>query len=169
MIDANPLFADPVKNDGHITWNSPCRDTGDNSVVTEPVDFEGDPRIALGYKADMGADKYWFHTYHVGRILPGSTIDLKVVGWPTAPVEVALNDSIVDPPIPTPHGDLFLSWPPLWYGNVGKIPSNGILTLPVTVPLTWSSGDTYYLQSLVGPWGGPWTWLTNAKVLVVES
>jgi parallel beta-helix repeat protein len=48
MISVDPLFADPVNDDFHLTWNSPCRDTGDNSAVTETTDFENDPRIALG-------------------------------------------------------------------------------------------------------------------------
>jgi len=74
MIDADPLFADTAGGDYHITWNSPCLDGGDNSVVTESFDFEGDPRIALGFVVDMGADEYWFHAYHSGRVIPGSFV-----------------------------------------------------------------------------------------------
>ena len=168
MIDADPLFADPASEDFHITWDSPCLDSGDKSVVTALFDFEGDPRIALGVAVDMGADEYWFHTYHVGRVIPGSTIDLKFVGWPTAPVTLAMDDSIVDPPTPTPHGDLHLPWPPLWSGYIGKVPANGILTLPLTIPSGSTSGDVGYFQSLIGPWGGPYTRLSNLLTLTVE-
>lgn len=167
-IDADPLFADAAGGDYHITVLSPCLDGGSNSVVTQSVDFEGDPRIALGLGVDMGADEYWFHLYHSGPVIPGSSIDLKVVGWPTAPVTLAVADSLVDPPTPTPHGNLYLSWPPLWSGHIGKVPASGILSLPVTVPPGCIPGDAYYLQALVGPWGGPMTLLTNLEALVVQ-
>ena len=166
-IDADPLFADPLNGDFHLTWDSPCRDSGDNSVVTEPTDFEGDPRIALG-TVDMGADEYYYHLYHMGDVIPGSPIDVKVVGYPGAIVALALNDTIVDPPINTQHGDLYIVWPLLWNGKVGKIPGTGILSFPATVPSGWTSGDQYYLQALVGPWGGAWTRLTNFETLVGE-
>ena len=167
MIDADPLFADAANSDFHLTWNSPCRDTGDNSVVTEDFDFEGDPRIAFG-TVDMGADEYYYHLYHMGDVIPGSPIDLKVVGYPTAPVLLALGSGIQDPPLSTQYGDLCLNWPPLWQGNIGTVPGDGVLSLPITVPSSWTSGEEHPLQALVGPWNGPWTWLTNAEVLVVE-
>jgi hypothetical protein len=47
MIDADPLFVQPGIGDLHLTWNSPCRDSGDNSAATELFDFEGDPRIFM--------------------------------------------------------------------------------------------------------------------------
>ncbi len=167
-IDADPLFADLDGGDYHITWGSPCLDSGDDSVVTDSLDFEGDPRIAAGVAVDMGADEYWFHLYHSGAVIPGSTIDLKVVGWPVALVTLALADHSVDPPTPTPYGDLYLPWPPLWSGNMGVVPGSGILILPVTVPAGSTPGDEFYLQALVGPWGGPTTTLTNLEVLTVE-
>ena len=116
----------------------------------------------------MGADEYYYHLYHKGDIVPGSSIDVKVVGFPTAPVTLYLGSGLADPPYATQHGDFFLNWPPLWQGGVGTVPADGILTFTASVPSEWTSESRHPLQALVGPWGGPWTWLTNAEVLVVE-
>jgi len=73
MIDADPLFIDPVNNDYHLSCASPCIDAGDNFAENLPaLDFEGDPRKFPGNGigvfpaglppqeavADMGADEY---------------------------------------------------------------------------------------------------------------
>ena len=168
MIDADALFVDAANNDYHVTWQSPCRNTGDNFASGLSFeDFEGDPRIVQG-TVDMGADEFYYHLYYTGDVTPGGSINLKVVGYPTAPVTLFLGSSIQDPPYNTQHGDFWLQWPPLWQGGIGNVPTNGVLSFPVTVPSGWTSGDEHPLQALVGPWSGPWTWLTNAEVLVVE-
>jgi hypothetical protein len=81
MIDADPLFAEAVNGDFHLTFNSPCRDSGDNSAVTELYDFEGDPRISYG-TVDMGADEFFTHLYCIGQLSPGGRIYGKLVGLP---------------------------------------------------------------------------------------
>ncbi len=57
-IAENPLFAndssDPNNWDFHLSPGSPCIDAGDNSVVTEITDLDGNPRIINGI-VDMGA------------------------------------------------------------------------------------------------------------------
>jgi len=163
-IDADPLFVDSAASDFHLTWDSPCRDVGLNTIGSE--DFEGDPRIALG-TVDIGADEFYYHLYHVGEVVPGSQIDLKFVGYPTAPVTLAFGAAILDPPLLTQHGNLHI-WPFVWSGVVGNIQGDGTFAMTVTVPLSWNPGDKVPLQSLIGPWGGPWSWLTNLDRLVVE-
>jgi len=166
-IDADPLFADLANGDCHLTWSSPCRGAGDNSAITELYDFEGDPRIALG-TVDMGADEYYYRLYHMGDVVPGSPIDIKVVGYPTAPVTLYLGSGLADPPYSTEHGDFFLNWPPLWQGSIGTVPEEGIKVLSTTVPSGWTPGSEHPLQALVGPWGGTYTLLTNPLILTVE-
>ncbi len=153
-------------NDNHLTWNSPCLNSGDNSVVTEPYDFEGDPRI-VATTVDMGADEFYYHLYHTGDLVPGNNIDLEVIGYPLAPVTLAWGQTILDPPYPTQHGELYI-WPFVWAGFVGTVSSNGVLSLPVTIPSIWQPGDHAPMQALVGPWGGSWTVLTNLNVITVE-
>ena len=167
MIDAAPLFAEPANNDYHLTWPSPCHNTGDNTAVTELYDFEGDPRMALG-TVDMGADEYYYHLYHMGDVVPGSPIDIKVVGIPGLPALLVLGTGIQDPPLPTPHGDLWLTMPLAKSWSLGAIPGTGILTFPATTPSVWPVGSEHPFQALVGPWGGAITQLTNLMILTVE-
>jgi len=165
-IDADPLFAGAGHDDYHLTWDSPCRHAGENSSVIEADDFEGDPRI-VGGSVDMGADEFYYHLYHTGSVLPGNTIDVKIIGYPQAPVSLAWGQTILDPPISTQQGDLHI-WPFVWSGFIGNVQSTGVLVRPVTIPSTWQSGDGAPLQALVGPWGGGWARLTNLDEVTVD-
>jgi predicted outer membrane repeat protein len=165
--NSDPLFSDPANEDFHLTWLSPCRNTGDNTAVTELYDFEGDPRIALG-TVDMGADEFYYHLYKIGDVLPGAPIAVKVVGDPGSSAMLALGNGIQDPPQSTPHGDLWLSLPLAMSWQLGAIPGTGILTMPATVPAGWPSGSRHPFQALVGPWGGGATRLTNLMELTVK-
>ncbi len=168
MIDADPLLVDRAGGDCHLTWDSPCRNAGDDAAPGLPTsDFEGDPRGLLG-AADIGADEYHYHLYGVGDPVPGGAVELKIVGYPAAPAMIAFDREIMGAPLPTIHGDFYLPWPPLWYGWIGSVPGNGVLAVTATIPAGWNAGEECFLQGLAGPWGGPLTRLTNPMALVVE-
>lgn len=56
-ISIEPLFADRINGDYHLTSGSPCIDAGDDSYVQAGwVDMDGEARI-LGAHVDIGADE----------------------------------------------------------------------------------------------------------------
>ena len=168
MYTIDPGFADETNRDYHILYTSPVRNCGDGSASgMASEDFEGDPRIVEG-GVDIGADEFYYHLYHLGSVVPGDLIEIKVAGIPAYPVTLFLGSAIQDPPYHTVHGDFFLSWPVLWQGALGAVRPDGILTVPVSVPLTWNQGEQKPLQALVGYWGDPLTRLTNLELLTVE-
>jgi len=168
MIDADPLFADPGREDFHLTFQSPCVEAGESNAYGLPSeDFEDDQRIAWN-RVDIGADEFYYHLYAIGSVRPYSKIDVKVVGDPSAPATLFLGSGIAEPPYQTQHGEFWLTWPPLWQSNTGYVPGSGILVLKTVVPSTWSSGSEHPLQALIGPWGGSNTHLSNLLTLVAE-
>ncbi len=168
MIDADPELFDPANDDFRLTFDSPCRDCGDNSAPTiAKMDMEGDPRTVLG-TVDMGADEYYYHLYHRGQVTPGSPIDLCVVGYPGAPVMLYGGSLAGGDPMSTSYGYFFLEYPPAFGIPIGSVPADGVLALQLTIPPGWSPGSEHPFQCLVGPLGGPWTRLSNLMILTVE-
>ena len=163
MIDADPLFVDKPNDDFHLTWYSPCKNTGDNSAVTELYDFEGDPRIAYG-TVDMGMDEFYTHLYWTGDATPGGSAALKFVGLPgTTPVQLWLGSGIMDPPLPTKYGDWYLQFPLLADVVLGPVPSpDGVLVLPFTFPPDTPTPLSLHFQAGVG------MKLTNLSVMAVK-
>ncbi len=161
LIDADPLFAEPGVLDAHLTADSPCRGAGDSTAPNLPAtDLEGDPMATSGL-VDMGADQFHLHLYHLGDVVPGTRTDLRVVGFPGDPVMLLLGSGVLDPPWPTPFGDLYLVMPITAY-CMPIIPPSGVLITSATVPASWIPGEEYPFQAFVG------ARLTNLMVLVAE-
>lgn len=167
-ISAAPILADPFLGDFHLTFSSPCRNVADGTAPDLlPTDFEGDRRSAQG-AVDMGADEFDHHLYYLGAATPGGQIAVRAVGPPGMPVSLSLGKGVLNSPLPTQHGYLYLTLPLLANWNLGAIPANGVLFSPVTVPPGWAAGEEHPLQALVGAWGGPFTRLTNLMMVEVE-
>lgn len=167
MINLDPLFVHPASGDLHLTFASPCRNSGDSSPYQIYSDFEGDPRIVSG-TVDMGADEFHFHLYHVGDVTPGNQLSIRTIGGPGMPVLLAHSLGIQNPAQLTPYGDLYLTRPPRWSSNIGMIQANGVNNFTITVPSYWNPGDEKYFQALVGSSGVPMRKLTNLMTLTVE-
>jgi hypothetical protein len=168
IIDADPIFFDPLTNDFHLCVDSPCRNMG-NILNTGllALDFEGDPRHRQK-KTDIGADEFHFHLYSVGKIVSGSPVPLHVTGLPGMSVILGIADGVNDAPFSTPYGNLYLEFPLTNSSFLGFIPAQGILKLPMQIPTQWQAGSNHYLQALVGALGGTYSALTNTIVLTAE-
>jgi hypothetical protein len=167
MIDADPLFVDPVNGDFHLPFHSPCRDGGDSLAPNLPAgDFEGDPRIAHG-TIDMGADEFHTHFYITGKASPGGSVRLNFVDLPgTSPVGLFLGTAGLYPaPMPSAYGDWYLVPPVSHLFPLGQIPApGGVSALDMRIPIDIPVPATIYLQSHMGT---PWHF-TNPFVLDVE-
>jgi hypothetical protein len=148
-IDEDPLFVDPDQDDLHLTYYSPCRNAGDDTGVLVPVDFEGDPRIAMG-RTDMGVDEFHDHLYCMGEFTPCGAIEGKLVGVPGAsPVGLFIGSGVLDPPVPTAWGNFHLQAP--WFLlPLAPIPPKGVLELPATIPATPAGPYDLPMQALIG-------------------
>jgi hypothetical protein len=160
-IDADPLFMDPDGNDFHITYDSPCRDTG--KIGTAPgipkEDYENDPRKLL--KVDIGADEFYTHLYVTGDVTPGGDVALKFVGEPDAPMCLFIGAGILEPPLQTMWGEFYIKAP--WVQvNLPPVPSSGIMVLTGTLPDPPPAPYDLPMQAIIGDS------LTNLCVLEVR-
>jgi len=162
-INSDPLFVDPYSNDFHLTYPSPCKDSGDNAVTSKLFDFEGDPRIANG-TVDMGADEFYTHLYCTGDATPGGTIALNFIDIPNkTPVFLWIGSGVLDPPFHSKkYGDWYLQPPVLIDMFLGAIPQpNGVLSFSYTFDPTFPTIDIP-MQALIGKK------LTNLCVMPVK-
>lgn len=165
MIDADPeIFYYSSNLDRHLPYSSPCKDTGDNSIIAPgDTDFEGDPRVADG-TVDMGWDEFYPHLYDLMEMLyPGRHLNLRVVGDPgTAPVILWVGSGVMDPPLPLVYGDWHLALPLLLQMNLGPIPAGSFFGLSVRIPASVPSNIDIPIQAIVG------NRLTNLCVLQIQ-
>jgi len=151
-IDSDPMFADPFNLDFHIKYNSPCRDTGNKTLLDLPsFDFENDPRIAWG-EADMGADEFYNHLYIVGLPSHGKPIDVKITGQPgPASLWLCLSMSAKQIPQNTKWGDWYLEYPLTGPVLLGQIPTiEGVYVLSGVIPTSPPDKYNFHMQALIG-------------------
>lgn len=162
MIDKDPLFADQSAQDFHLTFHSPCKDSGKNFILIETVDFEGDPRIAFN-TIDMGSDEFHNHLYYLGEAAPSKEISLKFVGLPgSAPVALFVGNGILNPPLPTIWGEWHLDFPLIGPIHFSAIPNDGIGVFTDRLPGNLIPPISIPMQTFIG------TDLSNLCVLEVE-
>lgn len=149
MIDEFPGFVDIDNMDFHLSYESPCRDAGINSSVNSFEDIEGDPRFAFGI-TDMGADEFYPHVYCAGAFEPGGWIKTTLIGIPgTCPTGLIIGSDVLDPPLPTAWGPLFLEAP--WTQiPLSPIPSSGYLSMYTNIPATAPLPGKIPLQAYLG-------------------
>lgn len=162
-IDADPRFVDAVAHDLHLRADSPAVDLANPGAADlPPADFEGDPRTA-GSAPDLGADEFFRHLYVVGDPAPGAPIVVRIVGVPSStPVALFVGGGLLAAgPLVSPWGDWLLDAPVLGPILLGAVPSDGVVSLPATLPPAPPGPYSIALQAIVG------AELTNAAVMIV--
>ncbi|MHC4945057.1 MAG: choice-of-anchor Q domain-containing protein [Planctomycetota bacterium] len=118
MIDADPLFVDPLNNDFHLTSLSPCINRGTNEGAASH-DIDGDPRLYMG-TVDMGSDEYTgIHPLEADAFSisedAGGTVNFSLTcglynGGRTYLVVGSLSGTAPGTPLPGGHEMLRLNW-----------------------------------------------------------
>lgn len=152
MIDAEPMFLDDIDaEDFHITYDSPCRDTGTNAAPGMPEeDFDGNPRVAYGV-ADMGADEFHTHFYYTGDAVPAGHVKGHFVGLPGETLwGLAIGAGVLDPPLATVYGDWYLLPPWTLVGPIGQIDATGYRLIEAILPPLPFAPYDLPMQALIG-------------------
>lgn len=164
MMDDDPQFVEPGAGDIHLRGTSPCVDAGDGAAQGLPVeDYEGDPRPAEG-PVDMGCDEFHPHLYCMEGAAAGKKVELKLIAPPRAALNgVFLGAGILDPPLPTQYGDLYLQSPVILIAFVPTMPPEGFVVFSGIPPYMPPGPYLLPMQALVA--GGE---LTNLCPISVD-
>lgn len=83
-ISTDPLFISPVAGNYHLTFGSPCIDSGDDSVVAaSALDLDGVTR-KLGAHVDMGAFEFNAALFNLGDVQRAARIALGAISATSA-------------------------------------------------------------------------------------
>jgi hypothetical protein len=161
-IDADPRFAGTYvlgyfDGDFHICSDSPCRDTALNYIYLPLLtDIDGNKRpnpFPTG-TFDMGADEFASHVYalpdytYTPFIHTGGMAIVRIVGEPGWQFGLYLGTGVIDPPIQTQYGDLYLQNPQLYVSGVIPGPG-GIYDWTQTIPNTPSGPYQVPMQAVI--------------------
>ncbi|MHC4944911.1 MAG: right-handed parallel beta-helix repeat-containing protein, partial [Planctomycetota bacterium] len=172
-IEADPLFADPGKDDFHLTWLSPCINRGIGEKAPAD-DLEGDLRPCMG-SVDMGADEFTgvhpleTETFFISEAI-GGTVDFALDsgegnGHRVYIVLGSLSNTAPGTPLPGGLEMLRLNWDSFtdlvfgllntqfFSGFLGTLDGNGQATAQLNVPpVPGLAGTTmYYAYCLNSP------------------
>jgi parallel beta-helix repeat protein len=150
MINLTPLFVEAFKDDYHLRYHSPCRNTGYTEAVTTAHDFEGDPRIVYT-TVDMGADEFHPRMYIMGDKTPGGQVWLRFLGLPDSSVLFFIGHEVWEVPLNWwPYGLWYLKPPiygPFLMGT--SLGPYGLNLLGTAIPLYPPGPYTLYFHGLI--------------------
>jgi hypothetical protein len=134
-INMAPMFVNSASGDYHLSFGSPCIDSGDSLAPSLPAtDFEGNDRV-LGIAADMGADEY-----HVSG--PTYTISgqIQSEGLGVQGISVTLTGDASATRLTDADGNYHFTWVP--DGSYTVTPSSIYYTFaPTERPITVNGSD----------------------------
>jgi predicted outer membrane repeat protein len=161
VINADPLFSDPVNGDYHLLYPSPCRNAGYNFFIHDLYDFENDARVT-DKTVDMGADEFHHHLYCTGETVPGGEIVLNLTAKPLRSATLFIGTEVLADPVTTPFGMFYLTLPvtPL---DMGTVPWCGLASLRERIPPSCPTPLTIPVQAFVQDK------LTNLCTITVEG
>jgi len=162
-ISDYPRFVDPVNGDFHIRYDSPCRGAGKLNISYFPkTDCDGDPRPGIGTDPGIGADEFYPNFHVNGKIVPGETATVVIIGLPkTSPVVLITGAGTFEKPMTTPYGELWLMAPREARAHFNPIPDNGVRMVSNVITTPLSMGTQIPAQVLIG------TQLSNLWVIEV--